>query len=110
MFKQKITAGVALAAAIFFGVQSSTIAFAGGKKKASFHVHIQNISDKEGLTAADGSKYPFAVSPGLYAVTASKLDLFTVGAKSSAGLESQAEDGSPDALYNSVLEKKLAGS
>jgi hypothetical protein len=110
MSKQKIMAGVALALALFLGVQAGTTAFAGGKKKAAFKVRIENVSDKDGLAAADGSKYPFAVSPGLYAVTSSKLELFAAGKKSSMGLEAQAEDGSPDTLYNWVLDKKLAGS
>jgi hypothetical protein len=110
MFKQKMTAGVVLAAAIFFSLQSGTTAFAGGKKKASFHVHIQNVSDKDGLMAADGSKYPFAVSPGLYSVTDAKVDPFAAGAKASEGLEWQAEDGNPDTLYAWVLGKKLGGS
>ncbi len=110
MSKQKFIAGVALVLALIVGTQFTATAFANGKKKAVFKVRIENISDKAGVTANDGSKYPFALSPGLYTVTASNLDLFTVGTKASDGLESQAEDGNPEVLYNWVMSKKLKGS
>lgn len=109
MSKHKFMAGAALVLALLLGTQLSPTAFANGKK-AVFKVRIENISDKAGVATTDGSKYPFALSPGMYAVTASNVDLFTVGKKSPAGLESQAEDGSPDTLLNWVLSEKLKGS
>ncbi len=108
MSKHKFMAGAALMLALIVGTQFSATAYAKGKK-AVFKVRIENISDKAGVATTDGSKYPFALSPGMYAVTASNLDLFTVGKKSSAGLESQAEDGSPDTLLNWVMSEKLKG-
>ena len=65
-----------------------------------FKVRIENISDAEGFTASNGAKWPFAISPGAYAVHyGSGRPLFVVG-KSAAksGLEAQAEDGNPEML------------
>lgn len=110
MYKQKFITGVALTLALVIGVQS-TAAFAGAKKRqATFTVRVENISDKGGLVTVDGSKYPFAVSPGLYVVTEAKLDLFKVGKKADMGLEAQAEDGDPEALYNAIVAKHYGGS
>src|SRR5262249_43148552 len=69
-------------------------------KEVRFTVRIENISNKDGFTASNGAKFPFALSPGLWVVH-NKLDvrLFKVGGKASVnGLEMQAEDGSPEGL------------
>src|SRR5690242_10141330 len=44
-----------------------------------FTVRIENISDKDGQTASDGTKWPFALSPGLYVMHHSDLKLFKEG-------------------------------
>lgn len=111
MLKSRFIAIAAIAAVIIVAGRST--AFASGrnvKKQVSFAVRIENISDKDGLNAADGSKYPFAVSPGFYTVTESKLDLFKVGTKSSGAIEAQAEDGNPELLSKLVLSKQVNGS
>ena len=65
------------------------------KAQATFKVRIDNISNAGGLTAADGSKYPFALSPGIFVLGDDKMEVFRAGKKADAGLEAQAEDGDP---------------
>jgi len=89
--------------ALLAGVQLSGIAAGRGNgKEVRFTVRIENISNKDGFTASNGAKFPFALSPGMWVVH-NKLDvtLFKVGDKASVnGLEMQAEDGSPEGLIN----------
>jgi len=96
-----IVVGILLAAV--FGAQA---AFAGKAKRrartATFKVRIENVSDTNGQTAKDGTRWPFALSPGLYVAGAKPVALFKEGRKASAGLESQAEDGNPAGLFNAV--------
>ena len=104
MFKQKFITGIALVAVSILGIQASGFALDhNGKKHASFKVRVENVSDKDGLTAADGSKYPFALSPGFYAVSDNKMDLFKDGKKASKAIEAQAEDGNPEPLLKKFL-------
>jgi hypothetical protein len=111
MLKQKFIKGAVLVAALVLGVQAGNLTFGqNGKKKVTFKVRIENVSDKDGILAQDGSKYPFALSPGLYTVTAEKLPLFKVGKSASKGIEAQAEDGDPMTLSNDVLKMPKAGS
>ena len=99
MIKQKLITAAAIIAVGVLGMQASALAFDGkGKKQAAFTVRIENISDKDGLAAQDGTKYPFAVSPGLYVLTNNKSDFFNDGKKASEALEAQAEDGNPELL------------
>jgi len=80
-------------------------ALAGGRRNGHdvrFTVRIENISNKDGFTASNGVKFPFALSPGLW-VAHGKLDvrLLREGVKASVnGLEMQAEDGNPEGLVN----------
>jgi len=101
MLRQKFIIGFAVAAALILGMQASV--FAKKKKTATFKVRIENVSNMDGLAAADGSKYPFALSPGLFVVTGDKMDFFKIGKKASSGLEAQAEDGNPEVLSKSLL-------
>lgn len=98
-----IAAAVLLAAA--FGTQASS-AFAFKSKKslrtATFRVRIENVSAADGQTAKDGTRWPFALSPGLYVAGAKPVALFKEGKKASAGLESQAEDGNPSGLVKAL--------
>lgn len=80
------------------------------QNKVNFTVRIENISAKDGLVAADGSRYPFALSPGFYAVNDGKLALFEAGKRASAGLEAQAEDGMPDLLSMFTVARGSDGS
>jgi hypothetical protein len=101
MLKQKFIIGCVALAALVLGIQASV--FAGKKKTATFKVRIENVSNSDGLATADGSKYPFALSPGMFVVTNDKLNFFKVGKRASAGLEAQAEDGNPEVLSKSLL-------
>jgi hypothetical protein len=92
--------GLAAVAALVLGMQASVFA---KKSSAVFTVRIENVSTADGLTATDGSKYPFALSPGMYVVTNEKTDFFKVGKKATGGLEAQAEDGNPEVLSKSLL-------
>jgi hypothetical protein len=106
MFKQRIVLGVALFSAMILGIQAEGFAFAKVKKKqATFVVRIENVAPADGLAAADGSMYPFALSPGLYTTSDSKVNLFRDGKKADPGLEAQAEDGNPEVLFKKYLTK-----
>ena len=76
----------------------------GAKKAArqvTFKVRIENVSSPEGQAASDGTRWPFALSPGLYVVNEKGAVLFREGKRAGAGLEAQAEDGSPEGLVKS---------
>jgi hypothetical protein len=76
----------------------------GARKAArlvTFKVRIENISNPEGQAASDGTRWPFALSPGLYVVSQKGAVLFREGRRAGAGIEAQAEDGNPEALDKS---------
>jgi hypothetical protein len=100
MLKQKFMIGFAVVAALVLGMPEGVFA---KKKTAGFKVRIENISNSDGLAAVDGSKYPFALSPGVFVVTGDKMNFFKAGKKADAGLEAQAEDGNPEILSKSLL-------
>ncbi len=103
MLKQKFIIDFAILTALVVGIQADALAVAGKvKKEAKFKVRIENISNSDGLATSDGSKYPFAVSPGIFVLTNKKTDFFKIGKKANGGLEAQAEDGNPE-----ILAKKL---
>ena len=86
-------------------VTQYVVVSATGKNKAAttrFTVRIENISSADGQTASDGSKWPFALSPGMYVLN-DKNVLFTEGKPAKPnGLEAQAEDGNPASLISSL--------
>lgn len=100
MFIRKFIFGFIALAALVTVMQTNVSA---AKRSATFKVRIENISSADGLAAADGSKYPFAVSPGLFVVTNDKTNFFKAGKKASDGLEAQAEDGNPELLSKNLL-------
>lgn len=105
MFGKKLLIGLAAAAVIIVGYSATNVSFAKAKKTGTFKVKIENISSPDGIAAADGSKYPFALSPGLFIVNHKKQWFFNEGEKASGGLELQAEDGNPEKLSKSLLTK-----
>lgn len=74
------------------------------KGAMKFKVRIENISSADGFTASDGMKWPFAISPGAYAIhRGSGNPLFKVGSfAGNSGLEAQAEDGNPEMLIKTA--------
>ncbi|MGD9590630.1 MAG: spondin domain-containing protein [Pyrinomonadaceae bacterium] len=109
MSKMKTFVGLAMIATVLFS--TSAFAFAAFKKRtASFTVRVENISAKDGLVAADGSRYPFVLSPGFYAVSGSRhLEFLTEGKKAHKGLEAQAEDGDPEMFGKWVIDMAFGG-
>ncbi|HEY6121934.1 MAG TPA: spondin domain-containing protein [Pyrinomonadaceae bacterium] len=76
-----------------------------------FTVRIENISNSEGMTASNGVKFPFALSPGLFVLSTKNAPLFTEGKVAPAnGLEMQAEDGDPSGLVKSLEAMHHAGN
>lgn len=69
----------------------------------TFKVRIENISKGEVLKLSNGGAAPFALSPGLWVVHSGNASLFAAGEKDRGqGLETQSEDGNPEALAASV--------
>jgi len=105
MFKKTGAGIIAIAILTVIGVQSSVFAFDHkNKKQATFKVRIENVAATE-LISADGSKYPFALSPGLFIVNHKKQYFFQSGKRADAALELQAEDGNPESLSKRLLTK-----
>ena len=101
MKHRKLVIGLALLGVCY--VAQFTVAVA--KRKAGptrFTVKVENISSAEGMTASNGTKFPFALSPGMFVLSAKQAPLFTEGKSARAnGLEMQAEDGDPSGLVKS---------
>jgi len=99
---------------LFIGLIALIVAVAGahsialssargpGTKETRFKVKVENIASPAGEMASDGTRWPFAVSPGVFVVSSRNVSLFTSGMPASGGLEAQAEDGNP-----SILQKAL---
>ncbi len=107
MLKTRSMFIAAISAAMLFTLTSVTLA--KKKHQAKFTVRIENISSKDGITAADGTKYPFALSPGFFAAAEGGASFFSAGKRAAQGLEPQAEDGDPSVLSESVIGRKLTG-
>jgi len=101
MKHRKLAIGLALLTACYLG--QFTVAIATRKAESvRFKVRVENISNPEGMTASDGTKFPFALSPGMFLLTEKKAALFTDGKPARMnGLEMQAEDGDPSGLVSS---------
>lgn len=103
MFGRKVFLAIAAAAVVFVGLQAVTVADAKAKRTATFKVKIENIGSPDGIATADGAKYPFALSPGLFVVNHKKQYFFDEGRKADTALELQAEDGNPETLSKKLL-------
>ncbi len=74
------------------------------EQEVKFTVKVENVSSKEMQTASDGSKWPFALSPGFWAVHKEEVRFFNEGKPTGQnGLESQAEDGNPSGMVNFLM-------
>lgn len=103
MFKQKI---FSLAAVAVLTLVSGIAVFASGAtetKYTVFKIRVENIADAAGIPAQDGSRYPFALSPGFYIVSNKGSQIFVAGKKASPQLEAQAEDGNPSLFFKKYL-------
>lgn len=94
-----ILAVVTIAAGFQFPVPSVS---ARNGKEVKFTVRIENISDKDGQVASNGSRWPFALSPGLWVTHEREIRLFREGSPAVDGLEAQAEDGNPGELIKTL--------
>ena len=98
---------LALALSVQFVVTSATRA---SRANTRFTVRVENISSADGQTASDGTKWPFALSPGMFVIN-DKNVLFTEGKPAKPnGLEAQAEDGNPAGLVAALEMMHHAGA
>jgi hypothetical protein len=99
---------VGLVALVVVVASAHSIVLSSGRakmraKETKFKVRVENISNPAGQTASDGSRWPFALSPGIWALSKKNSPLFTSGKRVRAlGLEAQAEDGNPSPLVKSL--------
>lgn len=102
MKRRKLAIGLALLTACY--LTQFTVAVATRKDQPTkFTVRVENISQAEGMTASNGEKFPFALSPGMFVLSAKSAPLFTEGKRARTnGLEMQAEDGDPAGLVASL--------
>ena len=102
MKRRKLAIGLALLTVCY--LSQFTVAVATRKSEPTkFTVRVENISSPEGMTASNGEKFPFALSPGMFVLSDKKAALFTEGKPARSGLEMQAEDGDPAGLVASLV-------
>ena len=101
--KRQFAIGLALLLACY--LTQFTVATAHRSVQATkFKVRIENISNPEGMTASNGQKFPFALSPGMFVLSEKNAAIFTEGKPARKnGLEMQAEDGDPSGLVASLV-------
>lgn len=103
MKRRKLAIGLALLTVCY--LSQFTVAVATRKvEPTKFTVRVENISNPEGMTASNGEKFPFALSPGMFVLSDKNAALFTEGKPARKnGLEMQAEDGDPSGLVGSLV-------
>ena len=103
MKRREFAIGLALLLAGY--LSQFTVATATRKAEPTrFTVRVENISNPEGMTASNGQKFPFALSPGMFVLSDKSAALFTEGKPARKnGLEMQAEDGDPSGLVASLV-------
>jgi hypothetical protein len=103
MKHRRLAIGLALLTVCY--LTQFTVAVATRKNEPTrFTIRVENISSPEGMTAANGEKVPFALSPGMFVFSDKKAALFTEGKRAPKnGLEMQAEDGDPSGLVASLV-------
>ena len=102
---KRITLAIALALLTSCYRTQFMVAMATHKADAAkFTVRIENISNPEGMTASNGQKFPFALSPGMFVLSEKNAAIFTEEKPARKnGLEMQAEDGDPSGLVASLM-------
>src|SRR5215510_16169993 len=103
MKNRRLALGLALLTACY--LTQFTVAIATRKAgPTKFTIRVENISNPEGMTASNGQKFPFALSPGMFVLSDKNAVLFTEGKPTRKnGLEMQAEDGDPSGLVASLV-------
>lgn len=103
MKHRKLVIGLAILALCYLA--QFTVAIATRKSQITkFTVRVENISSPEGMTASNGEKFPFALSPGMFVLSEKNAGLFAEGRPAPAnGLEMLAEDGDPSGLVASLM-------
>lgn len=89
-------------AQIAFTASAARTAMKPKPRATKFVVRVENISAMDGQMASDGTKYSFALSPGMFMLSGKKAPLFKEGRRASKGLEVQAEEGDPSGLVKSL--------
>ena len=103
MKRRNFTIGLALLAACYL-TQFTVVTAKRKAEPGKFTIRVENISNPEGMTASNGQKFPFALSPGLFVLSDKDAALFTEGKPARQnGLEMQAEDGDPSGLVGSFV-------
>jgi hypothetical protein len=111
MQMRKLTVGLLIAVAIL-GSQFSLTTIAGSHRAngdRKFTIRIENISSRDGQSASDSTKWPFALSPGMWVAHDKDVTLFREGKAASQGLEMQAEDGNPEGLVRMLEDQHHTG-
>src|SRR4029079_4251662 len=103
MFKQRLIILFIAAVMTLVGGSSTFAAGTVEKKAGAFSARVENTADASGSSAADGSKYPFALSPGFFIVSNKRSPIFESGKSASPQLEAQAEDGNPSLFLKKYL-------
>jgi hypothetical protein len=103
MKRREFAIGLALLTACY--LTQFTVATATRKVEPTrFTVRVENVSTPGGMTASNGQKFPFALSPGMFVLSEKSAALFTEGKPARPnGLEMQAEDGDPSGLVTSLM-------
>ena len=102
MKHRKLAIGLALLTVCY--MTQFTVAVATRKSEpVKFTVRVENISNPEGMTASNGAKVPFALSPGMFVLSDKQAPLFTEYKPARKGIEMQAEDGDPTGLVASLV-------
>jgi hypothetical protein len=102
MKRMKLAIGLTLLTALCLSQFTVAVATRKGES-VKFKVRVENISSPEGMTASNGAKFPFALSPGMFVLSDKNASLFTEGKPAKNGLEMQAEDGDPSGLVASLV-------
>ena len=101
---KRLMLAIGLALLTLFSMTNFTVAVATRKgEPMKFKVRVENISNADGMTASNGQKFPFALSPGLFVLSDKNAPLFTEGKPArNNGLEKQAEDGDPSGFVTAL--------
>ena len=104
MKHRRLVINLALLAVVMTAQLAVATASRARKAQATkFTVRVENISKPDSQTASDGTKWSFALSPGLWVLHDKKSGLFSEGMAATKGLESQAEDGDPSGLAGMLM-------